>query len=99
MPAFSISAGAIRASVFSDLAPHIEARTRAGGEILPLHIGDTYLAPPEGARFAAMDPPELDPALYGYGAITGTMALREAIAQRLAEEKRAGAPVDPVKNL
>jgi len=95
VPVLSSSAGEIRASVFADLAPHIEARTRAGGTLVPLHIGDTHLAPPEGARFERVAR-ELDPALYGYGAITSTPELRAACAARASE--RLGA-VDPAKNV
>jgi aspartate/methionine/tyrosine aminotransferase len=95
--ALSAVATTLRASVFADLAPRIDARRRAGGDLVPLHIGDTYLTPPEGARFEERSPGE--PALYGYGDIRGTMELREAIAARLASLGRAGAPIDPAREL
>ena len=85
----------MRASVFADLAPHIEAHTRAGGELIALHIGDTYREPPPAARFAAADPPRFDPTLYGYGGVHGTSPLRSACAQMLRDKGRAFSPMDP----
>ena len=95
--ALSAVATTLRASVFADLAPRIDARRRSGRDLVPLHIGDTYLTPPEGARFEERAPGE--PALYGYGDIRGTMELREAIASRLANLGRAAAPIDPAREL
>ncbi len=95
--ALSAVATTLRASVFADLAPRIDARRRSGGDLVPLHIGDTYLAPPDGARFEERAPAE--PALYGYGDIRGTTELREAIASRLARLGRAAAPIDPMREL
>ncbi len=96
-PTLSSVAATLRRSVFADLAPRIDARRSAGGDLVPLHIGDTYLAPPEGARFEERTPGE--PALFGYGDVRGTMELRNAIASRLARLGRAGAPIDPVSEL
>ena len=45
-PALSRSAEAIRASVFAELAPRLEAHARAGRDLVPLHLGDTHLPPP-----------------------------------------------------
>jgi aspartate/methionine/tyrosine aminotransferase len=82
-PELSRTARAIRASVFADLLPRIEARARAGGDLVELHIGDSYRAPPEAARFARVEVHEGDPSLYRYGAVTGIGELRRAFAERL----------------
>ncbi len=75
----SNTASTMRAGVFAELERHIAAHTGQGGEIIPLHIGDTYLAPPEGARVGAIVD---EPSLYRYGATAGTPELRAAIAAR-----------------
>ena len=95
MPDLSRSALAIRASVFADLAPRIEAHAKAGGDLVALHLGDTYLPPPPGARFAGVEPGDTDPALYAYGAIPGVDALKRAFARVLAFAGRGPVDVDP----
>jgi len=82
----SRTAQAIRASVFADLAPRIEAHARRGGDLVELHIGDTYRTPPEAARFARIDGAAFDGSVYRYGAIRGLDALKETFAARLAAE-------------
>lgn len=96
-PKLSSTAAEIRASVFADLAPRIEAYTRAGGDLVALHIGDTHLAPPIAARFGDVSIGDFDPALYGYGAITATPELRAACAAR-ATSRGLGA-IDPAKHV
>ncbi len=96
-PKLSSTAAEIRASVFADLAPRIEARARAGGDLVALHIGDTHLAPPAGARFGDVSRKDFEPALYGYGAITATPELRAACATR-ATSRGVGA-IDPAKHV
>ena len=100
MPDLSRSALAIRASVFAELAPRIEAHARAGGDLVALHIGDTYLAPPPGARFARVEPGDTDPALYAYGAIPGLDALKQAFARTLVTMGRGPREdVDPARHV
>jgi aspartate/methionine/tyrosine aminotransferase len=87
MPGLSRTASALRASVFADLAPRIEERARRGGDLVELHIGDTHLPPPAGARFGRLERDAhdaLDEGLYRYGSIAGLSALKEALAERLA---------------
>ncbi len=96
-PKLSSTAAEIRASVFADLAPRIEAHTRAGGDLIALHIGDTHLAPPIAARFGDVSSGDFEPALYGYGAITATPELRAACAAR-ATSRGLGA-IDPAKHV
>jgi len=99
VPDLSRSALAIRASVFAELAPRIEAHARAGGDLVALHIGDTYLPPPPGARFAQVETGGTDPALYVYGAIPGLDVLKQAFARELAAAGRGPFDVDPGRNV
>jgi aspartate/methionine/tyrosine aminotransferase len=91
-PALSSSVSSIRTSVFADLAPRIEAFTRRGGRPIALHIGDTHLSPPEGARFTETGE---DAALYRYGGIDGTEKLRSACVAFLVATGRGGAATAP----
>src|SRR5262249_7357421 len=83
-PRLSRTASAMRASVFSDLAPHIEAYARRGGDLVELHLGDTHVPPPDAARFARADEGAYDAALYRYGSISGLESLKEAFCARAA---------------
>ncbi len=98
-PALSRTAAAIRASVFADLAPAIEARARAGGDLVALHLGDTHIEPPAGARFGNVEDGPYDPALYRYGAITGHEPLKAAFAAHLAQAGRGPRHVDPSRDV
>ena len=83
MATLSESAQRIRPGVFAELQKQIDARTAKGQSIVPLHIGDTHLAPPPGALFArALEPDPSADALYRYGATAGLPELRDAIAER-----------------
>ncbi|HEY8039730.1 MAG TPA: pyridoxal phosphate-dependent aminotransferase [Polyangiaceae bacterium] len=82
-PPLSRTASGIRASVFAELAPHIEARARAGGDLVELHLGDTHVEPPAEARFRRVEGVDYDASLYRYGAIPGVDALKEAFVKRL----------------
>ncbi len=97
--ALSETAEAIRASVFADLTPRIEARARRGEDLIELHIGDTHRAPPRGARFARVDESSHDAALYRYGAVAGLANLKEAFAARLAARGFGPASVDPASDV
>jgi aspartate/methionine/tyrosine aminotransferase len=65
----------VRQSVFASLQSHIEAFTARGGDLIPLHIGDTHLAPPDGvvASGASDD-------LSMYGPPAGLDSLRDGLA-------------------
>ena len=78
----STTAARIRPAVFSELQARIDRIAARGEELVPLHIGDTHLAPPESAQrvLASVDPK--DAAIFRYGATIGLPALREAIARR-----------------
>jgi aspartate/methionine/tyrosine aminotransferase len=98
-PALSQTASEIRASIFADLAPRIEAFARRGGRLIELHIGDTHLAPPDGARFSSSDESAFDAAVYRYGAVSGLDVLREAFAMRLGALGHGPVDVDPGTNV
>jgi aspartate/methionine/tyrosine aminotransferase len=78
----------VRGSVYSGLA----ARAAASGQLAPLHIGDTWLSPPPGARVQDLDP-SVWPEVHRYAPVPGLPALREALAARATE--RAGVPTLP----
>jgi aspartate/methionine/tyrosine aminotransferase len=93
--ALSATASLLRSSVFADLAARIDARTKSGGDLVELHIGDCHRAPPETARFGRLDEEGHDASLYRYGAIAGLESLKEAFAARLAANAMGPAAVDP----
>lgn len=79
MPSLSDAPHEIGTSVFAALAAPLAARREAGLDLVPLHIGDTYLDAP-----APVDAPTVGE-LSTYGAIAGMPELRAA----LAEHRRA----------
>ncbi|MEM9693432.1 MAG: pyridoxal phosphate-dependent aminotransferase [Myxococcota bacterium] len=81
MPHLSDAAEHIRQSVFARLRLRIEERTRAGHELIPLQIGDTYLPPPVATVAATREE------LAIYGSTTGLRELHRAI---LAERQQKG---------
>jgi aspartate/methionine/tyrosine aminotransferase len=95
MPSLSGSGTVIRPGVFAELQRHIDAHAAAGGDLVPLHIGDTFLDPPEAARLGSiLTRDRADGALYRYGPVAGLPALRDAIADELRGRGRAFAGVD-----
>jgi arginine:pyruvate transaminase len=95
-PPLSTTATRIRPPVFAELQSRIDRLTAQGGDLVPLHIGDTHLTPPLGARRAigALDPS--DAALFRYGATAGLPELRAAMAASLAAR---GLEVDPASEI
>ncbi len=87
IPPLSQAAGAVRPGVFSELQRHIDAVAARGGDLIPLHIGDTCLEPPT--------PASADLALSSYGATTGLAELRSAIAASITSRGFAFSPLDP----
>ncbi|HEY1957170.1 MAG TPA: pyridoxal phosphate-dependent aminotransferase [Polyangiaceae bacterium] len=86
---FSAPVRAMRQGVFAELEAAIAARRESGGDIVPLHIGDTHLAPPKGARIERAIAEASDPALYAYGATAGLSELRDALAAYVRASGRA----------
>jgi aspartate/methionine/tyrosine aminotransferase len=80
-PPLSSTASRIRAAIFAELEERIAAR---GGDLVPLQIGDTHLAPPEAARRALASLDAADASLFRYGATSGLPSLRAAMATSLA---------------
>ena len=87
-PSLSSAIAGLSADVYSALA---ERARRRGGKVHPLHVGDTYLDPPEGARAEAQRTAD-HPRLHNYAPVQGEPALLSAIHRRLA---RRGLDVDP----
>src|SRR5438477_2754903 len=74
-PELSAAARALRESIFSRLQG---ALGRHGDDGVPLHLGDTWLAPPPAARRLP-----LDDARFRYGAPAGDPPLLAALADKL----------------
>jgi aspartate/methionine/tyrosine aminotransferase len=75
-PSLSQSAQALRESIFSRLQGRL---AKHGADGVPLHLGDTYLAPPMAAREAL----EASAADWRYGAPAGEAPLLTALAAKL----------------
>jgi aspartate/methionine/tyrosine aminotransferase len=99
MSGLSRTASALRASVFAELAPRIEEHARRGGDLVELHIGDTHVPPPDGARFGRVEDGGFDQALYRYGSIAGLETLKQAFAERLAAQGFGPRDVTPAQVL
>jgi aspartate/methionine/tyrosine aminotransferase len=100
MRSLSSSARAIRPGVFADLQKHIDAHSSRGGELIPLHIGDTYLDPPQSARYGSIiERHGADDGLYRYGPVTGVAQLRDAIADEVRGHARAFPEVTGAKHV
>jgi aspartate/methionine/tyrosine aminotransferase len=97
MSRISETARGMRPGVFAELERHLAGRLAKGGDVIPLQIGDTYLAPPAPAHLGAFvekDGP--DASLYRYGPTGGLPALKEALSAWLARRAaiEPGADVD-----
>lgn len=88
-PRTSASVAPIGESVFSALADRVE---RATGTVYPLHVGDTWLEPPEGCRMEDLAAAE-HPGMHRYTSPRGLPALVEAIAAVVGE--RQATPTSP----
>ncbi|MEO8197482.1 MAG: pyridoxal phosphate-dependent aminotransferase [Thermoanaerobaculia bacterium] len=81
MPRFPHSAShltGIPPSVYSGLAHRLE---RFAGETFPLHVGDTWMEPPEGCRMEDLTVAEF-PGMHRYAPVHGLPALLDAIVER-----------------
>ncbi|MEZ4463979.1 MAG: pyridoxal phosphate-dependent aminotransferase [bacterium] len=86
-PAFARSLDGITGSVYSRLAHKLASYP---GEIYPLHVGDTWMAPAEGCR--AEDFTEAShPGMHRYTAPQGRTDLMDAILDRTARTQGLGA--------
>ena len=82
-PELSAAGTSVPASIFARLRERLAQANIAGDEVIPLQIGDTYLAP--AARLDEVTWAELAPGdLYAYGSPAGWAPLVEAIAAKVA---------------
>jgi aspartate/methionine/tyrosine aminotransferase len=88
-PALSPSVAAIPGSVYSKLAQKLAGHT---GTVYPLHVGDTWMEPPEGCRMEDLRVAEY-PGMHRYTAPQGLPTLLAAIATRV--EDRSGEATTP----
>ncbi len=84
MPRLSDNAARLRPGVFAELEPQLQALAARGGNVVPLHIGDTYLQPPAAASWARAAERLSKDALYRYGSTQGLPELRGSIARDYA---------------
>jgi len=82
---FSAASGRVGASVFSPVAARVAEMRRAGHEIVPLHVGDTWLEPPPGClpRDLAL-PAGTEPHKY-LSDTRGLPSLIDALLERVRE--------------
>jgi len=85
-PDVSTAGAAVPASIFARLREHL---ARFPGDVIPLQIGDTHLAPPSRLDHVAWaEIPVGD--LYAYGAPGGWGPLVDAIADKASTKNRIG---------
>ena len=85
---FSPSVQDIAGAVYSTLAHRLATHR---GEIYPLHVGDTWMEPPEGCRMEDLRVAE-HPGMHRYAAPQGMPALLDAIVERVRQ--RTGVPTE-----
>lgn len=95
----ALSAAARRMSppVFGQLQERVARILASGGDVIPLQIGDTHLAPPKAAAAALDALAGADGTLFRYGGTSGEVSLRRALARELSV--RRGLEVDPEAEL
>ncbi|HET6612775.1 MAG TPA: pyridoxal phosphate-dependent aminotransferase [Kofleriaceae bacterium] len=87
-PDLSAAADALPLSIFARL---YECAAAFCGRVIPFHIGDTYLEPPELGRLAAIDYRLANnPKLYVYGAPKGCPSLIETLVDKLRSQNDMG---------
>jgi N-succinyldiaminopimelate aminotransferase len=87
-PEVAASSVGLSDAVFSRLVTRARAR---GGKVYPLHVGDTYLDPYEGARAEAILSAEHH-RLHNYAPVQGEPQLLDAILRHV--DRRAGVKLD-----
>jgi aspartate/methionine/tyrosine aminotransferase len=85
-PRLASHAARIRPGVFAALEDRIAKASREGRSLVPFHIGDTYLTPPEASRAALL---REGAELHRYGPTAGLPELRSALASYVHERGRA----------
>jgi N-succinyldiaminopimelate aminotransferase len=87
-PHYSPSVQHIAGAVYSALAHRLAAHK---GEVYPLHVGDTWMEPAEGARMEDLRVAEY-PGMHRYAQPQGMPALIDAIVERVRQ--RTGVPTE-----
>jgi N-succinyldiaminopimelate aminotransferase len=85
-PRFSPSVDDISGAVYSALAHRLATHP---GEVYPLHVGDTWMEPPEGCRMEDLKVAD-HPGMHRYAAPQGMPALLDALVERV--QARTGVP-------
>ncbi|MCI0570767.1 MAG: pyridoxal phosphate-dependent aminotransferase [Myxococcaceae bacterium] len=85
-PHYGPSVSRISGAVYSTLADRL---SRHAGEVYPLHVGDTWMEPPEGCRMEDFTVAE-HPGMHRYAPVQGLPVLLDAIVART--EARTGVP-------
>src|SRR5688500_13276740 len=88
-PGLSPSVAEITGAVYSRLAAKLASHT---GPVYPLHVGDTWMEPPEGCRMEDLRVAE-HPGMHRYTAPQGLPQLLAALADTV--ERRSGVPTTP----
>ena len=88
-PQLSPSVAEITGAVYSRLAAKLASHT---GPVYPLHVGDTWMEPPEGCRMEDLRVAE-HPGMHRYTAPQGLPQLLAALADTV--ERRSGVPTTP----
>ncbi len=86
-PDVSTAGAAVPASIFARLREHLAKFTDSGGDVIPLQIGDTHLAPAaslDQVAWAAHAPADL----YRYGNPAGWTPLVDALAAKAQHQNR-----------
>lgn len=81
-PPIASTIAQMKPAVFARLQGRIDELAARGKSLVPLHIGDTYRSPPEGARRAVSDLHGSDATLFRYGPTSGLPELRARMASR-----------------
>ncbi len=87
-PTYAPSVSGMSASVYSTLA---ERLSRKAGEVYPLHVGDTWMEPPEGCRMEDFRVAE-HPGMHRYAPVQGLPGLLDTIVERV--RARTGVPTE-----
>jgi aspartate/methionine/tyrosine aminotransferase len=87
-PHFSPSVDDISGAVYSALAHRLATYP---GEVYPLHVGDTWMEPPEGCRMEDLTVAQY-PGMHRYAAPQGMPALLDALVEQTRE--RSGAATE-----
>src|SRR5688572_16003765 len=75
-------------SVYSALADRLARKT---GEVYPLHVGDTWMEPPEGCRMEDLHVAEY-PGMHRYAPVEGLPALVDTVVEYVGA--RTGVPTE-----